>query len=255
MSRISVFTFIFLGFFFPAAVSNADMDLARNGKCTSVLVLAPDVDPGIQQAAADLQIYFEKITGAPLELSLTLGGSTPAQGKVLIMITTTDKAGKLLTPEMKKKLSGGLPDACALKGSGKRILIVGNSVLGARNGIYVFLQKYLGCRWFYPGEMGEYYPKNPTISLKPFDDFHNPSYKRRELGCFSVFKGTWDYNALAPPCRRSAPLSPFLRRLPPSKTHDYEFSLLTSQAKYPMIQLSVFCKIAYIKAIFPLCPF
>ena len=54
---------------------------------------------------------------------------------------------------------------------------------------------------------------------------------------------------------RSAPLSPFLRRLPPSKTHDYEFSLLTSQAKYPMIQLSVFCKIAYIKATFPLCPF
>ncbi len=196
MNRMARFALIFLASLFSAAVCNADLDLARNGKSLAVLVLAPDVDSGIQDAATDLQNYFEKITGAPLELSLTLGGSTPAQGKILIMVTTVDQAGKLLTPEMKKKLSGARYDACSLSGSGKRILIVGNSVLGARNGIYVFLQKYLGCRWFYPGEMGEYYPKNPTISLKPFDYFHNPSYKRRELGCFSVFKGTWDYKEI-----------------------------------------------------------
>jgi len=199
MNRILVFTLAFLAFIFSAAFSFADVDLARNGKSLVVLVLQPDADPGIQQAAADLQLCFGKITGAELELRTGLWNEVSVPGMVKIGIFTTDQLEKAkckLPSELKNELAKALPDACALTCSGGRILIVGNSVLGARNGVYVFLQKFLGCRWFYPGAMGEYIPKSPTLALKPFNYFHNPSYGRRELGCFSVFKGPWDYKEI-----------------------------------------------------------
>ena len=36
----------------------------------------------------------------------------------------------------------------------------------------------MGVRWFYPGELGEYYPRNPSVQLPGLDSFQSPSLNR-----------------------------------------------------------------------------
>jgi len=50
---------------------------------------------------------------------------------------------------------------------------------GTANAIYTFLQDQLGVRWFWPGELGEDFPKAARIALKEGEHRHHPQFRSR----------------------------------------------------------------------------
>lgn len=45
--------------------------------------------------------------------------------------------------------------------------------------MYAFLERYLGCRWFWPGELGMVVPKQPTLRVGQIDEISRPDFPIR----------------------------------------------------------------------------
>lgn len=174
------------------------LDLVRNGKSNAFVVVSAEVCPPIDSAVADLQSYWNKITGTSVRKSVQPGCYERIQNPdcVEIIVMTADQAARLIDSAMKQRLESASDQAFYLKSDApaKRLFIIGKGYMGTRNGVYTFLQKYLGVRWFYPGKLGECYAKAKTLVLDPIDDFQEPSFERRELSCASVFVGAWTFD-------------------------------------------------------------
>ena len=52
---------------------------------------------------------------------------------------------------------------------------------GTANAVATFLQKHLGVRWLWPGELGEDVPRSRTIAFKPFVYRHHPQIRGRKF--------------------------------------------------------------------------
>ncbi|MFA7186124.1 MAG: DUF4838 domain-containing protein [Victivallales bacterium] len=60
-------------------------------------------------------------------------------------------------------------------------MINGKTAYGIEFGVYEFLERYLGIRWLFPGELGEYIPAITELSIQRADIRQNPSFLRRQL--------------------------------------------------------------------------
>jgi hypothetical protein len=115
-------------------------------------------------AAAELSSYIEKSTGAKAEVLIN---KTKNDSLVNIHLGMTDFVKKL-KPDLPKN-SGFViqfPDK-------KNIIIAGMSV-DSQNyntfyGVSYFLKTYLGIKWLFPGELGEYIPKRDTLAIPATD--------------------------------------------------------------------------------------
>lgn len=168
-----------------SVVSIADFKLAENGKTTASIVLAKDASPPEQLAKRELNAYLKKVVGDE--------AATESERRIIIG-TVND------TPELdaanKDRLEKAERDAFNIRITDDKVLIIGKDPRSALFGTYEFIEKYLGVRWFYPGEMGEHAPKKTTISLPEGNDFQQADYKYRTLNvcCGSRdFVGTYDW--------------------------------------------------------------
>src|SRR5690606_25452795 len=64
---------------------------------------------------------------------------------------------------------------------GDTLYLAGPTPRAALQATYTFLQDTLGARWFWPGESGEYLPKQATISIGALDVRQIPSLAERSL--------------------------------------------------------------------------
>ena len=199
MRKLSGFVILlFLLSSWAFAQTGAVFEPVRDGKSNAWIAVSPGARPAIDSAVADLQQYFGKISGAYVRKS-----SYPdcyerinSPDCVEIVVMSADQAARLIDSDMKQRLETASEQAFYIKSnaSDKRIFIVGKGFIGTRNGVYTFIQTYLGVRWFFPGKLGESFTKSKTIVLPEIDDFEQPSYERRELSCASVFVGTWTFD-------------------------------------------------------------
>lgn len=61
------------------------------------------------------------------------------------------------------------------------LLLMGNSPRAALYAVYDFLERELGCRWFWAGESGAYYPARTDFTLPAVDRTWQPAFARRGL--------------------------------------------------------------------------
>ena len=91
-------------------------------------------------------------------------------------------------------------DRCELDGawvktlSDKDLLIAGKTPYGTEFGVYGFLQRYCGVRWYLPGPDGTHAPKRKTLAIPPMDVLDNPFFLSREY-----FAGSLTPNPSLPP--------------------------------------------------------
>ena len=156
----------------------APLQVVKNGKSDYCIIFNPKSanTEAVWRAACDLQQYIFKATGAKLP-----------------MVKEKDRKGRpafLIGFEKVTK-----PEGFIVRTKGKDIIISGNdtagSVLndhwasGARLGTWFgvsdFLEKQLGVRWFFPGEMGEYVPKRKEWSVPELDYADSPRFEHRSL--------------------------------------------------------------------------
>jgi len=162
-----------------ALVSRAAFELAEDGTTTASISLAKDASPPEQLAKRELNAYLRKV----------VGNGAAAESKRQIVIGTVNNTPQLDTTT-KNRLEKAERDAFHIRITDDRILITGKDPRSALFGAYAFIESYLGVKWFYPGELGEYVPQKKTISLAASDEFSQADFKYRTL---NVSAGSKDF--------------------------------------------------------------
>ncbi len=170
-------TFLFLSTLLTVSLVSA-FPVVKNGKSDYVIVLSSKAQQQVVRAAAnDLRTYIFKATGAKLPIvKEAQKGSRPA---FMLGFIPVDK-----------------PEGFVVKTQGRDIHISGNDTAGdvynnhwangARVGTWFgvadFLEKQLGIRWFFPGDLGEFVPKRADWDVPELNYSDAPRFESRRLG-------------------------------------------------------------------------
>ena len=143
------------------------LEIVRDGKPAAAIVVPADADDYVAKAAAWLQEYVEKATGATLTVAPE--GRQP-RGTVVAIGPTKLAADAGVSAE------GLRWDGCRLAVKGRTLFLIGRDTqgvakrphLGAKGSAraaVVFLERFLGVRWLVPSPEGEVVPKTRSVSV------------------------------------------------------------------------------------------
>ncbi len=153
-------------------VVSAPMALVKNGASDCVIVVPDGPDACTATAAAELQSYVERRTGAALpvtEESAYTGGRAVVLGETVLTPPT----------EPSEPLTG---DGFRWYADGEKLFIRGGTPRGTLYGVYTFLEDYCGVRWYTPTV--EKVPRSPDlIADGALDRVVNPSFSVRRNDC------------------------------------------------------------------------
>jgi hypothetical protein len=166
-------------------VSGKSLVIVEEGRPKARIVTGADATPTAKFAARELQRYVEKSTGAKLPIT----NQRSRDGMVDIVIG----AGQIAT-QLGVTTTGLTRDAFRIKTVGNTIVIVGRDdprqdpakCMGKLStwamsfehatvfGVYEFLERFLGVRWYTFLPIGEVVPKHRTIAIPPLDVLEIP---------------------------------------------------------------------------------
>ncbi len=131
-------------------------------------------------AAEELQKYIAKITNikAPVKTNFS-------QTDKFKMIVGISPESKQYFDEFDKKLTGPGSDSFIIDANAKRMILIGGGDRGTLYSVYEFLEQQ-GCRWFFPGKLGEVIPKCKNIKLQAGKKKYIPDFIQRSLGMGQV---------------------------------------------------------------------
>jgi len=150
---------------FPATLTGGNVDV----------VVAADAAPAVWWAAEEMTNLLSRVLGAPIPVR-----QTPDESRVSIILGDSEwaRSAGIDVPSLAR-------DAFVIKAVGNRIYIAGRddpkkdprklvlaggwgSVLYERAtsfGVYEFLERFAGVRFYFPGELGTIVPKRATIEV------------------------------------------------------------------------------------------
>jgi hypothetical protein len=147
----------------PAAAPSP-VTLAREGRATATIVVADGAPAAQREAAGELAAYLRKITGA--DFPVRTAGQKPRGTQVI--------------------LGGGArelgPEGFCIRTQGGNLLLTGADDDGVAFAVYTLLERHLGVRWFWPGELGEVVPRQRTVAVGPLDETQKPDFLWRNRG-------------------------------------------------------------------------
>ena len=151
----------------------------NDGVAVSEIVLPSPSEPREQDAANELQEYFQKISGVTVAI-VTEG----AQTMYPIYIGNTTAAN---TVGLLAQASALVDDGYILKITPTETYLVGKDPLATAFSVYGILDDHLGVRWFMPDDLGEYVPTATSISIIEQTEIKEPSFAMRKV----VPQGAW----------------------------------------------------------------
>ena len=170
------------GLIVGAQAAAEGLPLVKNGKSDYTIVLSKEASPSEEHAAEELQNFLFEISGAKLPIEIE-GDTVPAR-----MIVLGDGETRRLrgTPIDIRALGD---EGYTIRTFGPDLIIVGGRLRGTMYGVYTFLEKVLGCRWYSPTV--SYIPKQRTIILPRLDITETPSFEYREPFYSGAFDADW----------------------------------------------------------------
>ena len=178
--------------------AQADVVLVEDGQPRGVIITAQRPSPSAERAAAELQHFIKKITGAELPIHTEddpwLEAVTPdAIVYVGRSLAAADHVDEL--PAGDDALHSR--ERLRVKSDGQRIVVaVGNEdaeYRGTEYAVYELLEQ-LGCRWYFPGEFGEVLPATKTLVLPELDIDSSPDFAVRNIWMSGWTNRTADSN-------------------------------------------------------------
>ncbi|MEN6301530.1 MAG: DUF4838 domain-containing protein [Armatimonadia bacterium] len=139
--------------------AHAAVTLVRDHKPLAAIHVSAKATAPEQFAASEIQSYLQKITGAALPIKAT----QPAGNAPAIIIALDQSLGL---------------EALSRRTDGNHLLILGGGPRGIVYSAYDFLES-LGCRWYWPGELGEVLPSLATLTVPDTARTFTPSFARR----------------------------------------------------------------------------
>jgi hypothetical protein len=171
---LSFYILVFVYLLVNGCVKNkANVVLVNHSSPQGVIVLSSYATEAEKFAARELQTYLRKISGVTIPVKTdTL---KPRENMILV--------GKSKLTEQLGIDTGGLAkEGFHIKTTGNNLALFGSDDTDTQFAVYTFLEKYLGVRWFWPGESGEVVPQKRTIVLGPISDTEAPDFKWRDRG-------------------------------------------------------------------------
>jgi len=157
--------------------------LVRDGTPQAVVVTAEQPTPVAAYAAQELVYHLERATGARLQVVTASKIPAAPASNVCIGECQARDAGIG---------EGALPrGGCVLRTVGNVLYIVGedgdgdplamDTHAGTLWGVYELLERVLGVRWLWPGELGCYVPKTDAVVIGDLDETIQPRLLQRNL--------------------------------------------------------------------------
>lgn len=148
--------------------------LADHGQTAYQIVISSHASPAERHGAEELKHYLKEISSANFPILL----ENEYEKGPAILIGRSKLSESALTDEEWKSLGQEGFQLCAVDGN---LIIAGSPVRGALYGVYGFLEKYLGCRWF--TKKVQLIPKKSQILLRmektrevPVLEYREPYY-------------------------------------------------------------------------------
>ena len=176
-----------------AGCTGRKLVLVADGRSRARIVVGDDVCPVARFAAKELQTYVKESTGAELAIATALS----EDGSVDIVVG----AGKI-AQQLGVAAEGLQRDAFVMRAVGNRIVILGRDdpafniekALGRSAasgwhhfehatvfGVYDFLERYVGVRWYLPVDIGEVVPRRATLVVPAMDVIDAPAKISRNI--------------------------------------------------------------------------
>ncbi|MCX6249557.1 MAG: DUF4838 domain-containing protein [Bacteroidetes bacterium] len=123
----------------------------------------------ILRVVSELQKYIFEITGTKLRIVV---GQAASDLKGFVIISDEGQPGHpgSARPD---------PDGFNIRSDGENVIITGGSHKGTLYGVYELLERYMGCRFWAPGE--ETVPKSNKIIIPEGNISENPAFGSREV--------------------------------------------------------------------------
>ena len=137
--------------------------LTENGKSEFKLVVPSELQVPLKEDIAEFLRCFKAATGTELPVL------SSADSKRILLQVNSSREGD---PEA---FSFTFPDK-------NTIIISGGSLHGVRFALSDFLERYVGCRWLFPGELGEVIPKVDKLVVPRKAVSEKPYYLSRHAG-------------------------------------------------------------------------
>ncbi len=152
-----------------AAIQAFALTLVNDGKCDYDIVIRSDAPENTRYAASELETYLKKAAGATVK---TL--NVKAQGRKAIYVGGHPELPK--TAEFDPEKYNGSERFRIVELAGNDLAIMGadcdvnpvsrkDADFGLLFGVYEFIERFLGVRWYAPGEFGECYEKKSVVEV------------------------------------------------------------------------------------------
>ncbi len=159
----------------------APLELVQDGASAYVIYHSADAPPSVAMAATELQEYLHQATGAKLAIvneprapMICLADNHTARAAGLSSVGLPLEGFRLVTRDRNIYILG--PDTAEDERTPG-----GGTSTGTRNGVYAFLEQFLGVRWLMPGEHGDYVPQATNLSLPETDLTDAPFFQNRRV--------------------------------------------------------------------------
>ena len=148
------------------------VQIAGDGKPLAVIVLPKDPPLEIRHAAEELKSYVKRMSGA----ELSVGDRAAAEAEIRLEVDPSLNR----PPQDRRDWPGAR--GYRLRAEGQSMRIIGGDRLGVLQGVYGLLERHLGVRWLWPGELGEVVPRRKTIVVGPLEETSRPDFAVRWVG-------------------------------------------------------------------------
>ena len=149
-----------------------------NGKTEFSIVLPQDCSKALREAAETLQNVFERMTGTAMPI-ISENQADPSVHNFCI-----DTAMGTARPD-----DGELFDGYRIVIGDKDISVCGASQAGSRNGVYGFIEDFLGCMFLTPDDT--FIPQNKTVCLEKTDRVFKPATSWRDVYAYETVQDNW----------------------------------------------------------------
>lgn len=176
-----------LGLVGTAVSALADFTLVRDGQPQAAIVVG-SAAPEVTEAAESLQTFLERMSTArlPVVAARTDAGGRaawePSAAAGAVVLCLTEDLPALAPPGPVPALAEAVRhDGFALFCDGAtRLFVVAAQPVGLVYGAHDLLER-LGCRWYFPGSLGEEIPVRATFALPALSSLQNPSMVDRNM--------------------------------------------------------------------------
>ena len=151
------------------------MVLAEDGQARATIVIAENAREREKLAAQDLARCLGQMSGAAFKVTTRIGDGPT------IFVGTMPKTEPIIDQLRQQKAPA---DSFILRCQADRLYLVGSDYdmrahkrpdEGTCNAVYTLLDEF-GCKWYFPGPLGEVVPKRTTLKVADQDRYVKPSF-------------------------------------------------------------------------------